>query len=191
MERRVDMGYPDARADRAVWRDVPLNTGWFMNKRMMAVGSFLVFACGGLAMGADAPKANVQAPASPPAQEKARILAPFKDQIKDQYPAHVAGMAVVKATVVTVAEEAYCPMRTSRCGKNPTCEHPKKITRVYSFHVTETVLNAGDVPVPPHFDGWSSFDPALTLKAGDAVYLSFYVYRNNCPPQISRVVPAK
>ena len=126
-----------------------------------------------------------------PAKDEAAALAAFQDEVsKTDYPGHVAGLAVVEATVAAADKIPYCPFRTAQCGKNATCNHPKKTMWIYTLTVTRALANPAGIGLPEtlEYDVMEGRGPEL--RVGQRVFLSFYAYRNGVPPQVSRLVPA-
>ena len=101
----------------------------------------------------------------------------FKDEIKDQYPDHVVAYAIVKANVEAVKEVLYCPLRTSQCGMNPTCNHPKRKATTVNITIGEPVVSSSDAALPKQFKDYSYFGK-VALAKGDEVYMSLYVYKH-------------
>lgn len=101
----------------------------------------------------------------------------FKDEIKDQYPDHVVAYAIVKAKVDAVNEVLYCPLRTSQCGMNPTCNHPKRKTTTVNITIGEPVISSSDAALPKQFKDYTYFGK-VALAKGDEVYMSLYVYKH-------------
>jgi hypothetical protein len=101
----------------------------------------------------------------------------FKSEIKDQYPDHVTAYAIVKAKVEGVKEVLYCPLRTSQCGMNPTCNHPKRKTTTVDITIGEPVITSSDTALPKAFKDYIYFGK-IALAKGDDVYLSLYVYKH-------------
>ncbi|MCY2950498.1 MAG: hypothetical protein NTU53_00785 [Planctomycetota bacterium] len=102
----------------------------------------------------------------------------FKDEIKDKYPDQVTAYAIVKAKVEAVNEVPYCPLKTSQCGMNPTCNHPNhmKIKNV-DITIGEPVIASSNAALPKQFKDYSYFGK-VALAKGDEVYLSLYVYKH-------------
>jgi hypothetical protein len=94
-----------------------------------------------------------------------------------QYPDHVLAYAIVKAKVEAVNEVLYCPLRTSQCGQNPTCNHPKRKTTTVNITIGEPVVSSSDAALPKQFKDYSYFGK-IALAKGDEVYLSLYVYKH-------------
>ena len=102
----------------------------------------------------------------------------FKDEIKDVYPDHVAAYAIVKAKIDAVNNAPYCPLRTSKCGLNPTCNHPnKKTIKTLDITIGEAVISSSDAALPKQFQDYAYFGN-VALAKGDDVYLSLYVYKH-------------
>ena len=101
----------------------------------------------------------------------------FKDEIKDQYPDHVAAYAIVKANVEAVNEALYCPLRTAQCGQNPTCNHPKRKTTTVNITIGEPVVSSSDAALPKQFKDYTYFGK-VALAKGEEVYMSLYVYKH-------------
>jgi hypothetical protein len=102
----------------------------------------------------------------------------FKDEIKDAYPDHVVAYAIVKANIATVSEVPYCPLRTARCGLNPTCGHPNQRTiKTFDITIAESVISSSNAALPKQFKDYAYFGNAAVV-AGDDVYLSLYVYKH-------------
>jgi len=143
----------------------------------MTVLAVLVLAC-------LAPGATGKAPAA--LDKEVREL--FKDQIRDSYPPNVKAFAIARAKVTAAKTAAYCPGRTSRCGLNPTCGHPKRKTTTLDLAIGKVLFRTGSAALPKRFKNTSYFGKTAVKTGGD-VYVSLYVYqRSGC--RISRIRPA-
>lgn len=133
--------------------------------------------------------------AEPTTPEKARsalgkeIYELFKDQIKDEYPSHVTAFAIAQAKITAAKTSVYCPLRTSRCGMNPTCNHPKRTTKKLDVVVGKVLFSTGEVAIPTEFKNYTFFGKA-NVKAGDDVYISLYTYERS-PANIARIKRTK
>ena len=122
--------------------------------------------------------------AEPTAIEKARsalgknIYELFKDQIKDKYPSHVSVFAVAQAKITAAKTKLYCPLRTSRCGMNPTCNHPKRKITTLDVAVGKVLFRTGKEAIPTEFKNYAYFGKT-SVKTGDDVYISLYVYERS------------
>ena len=126
-----------------------------------------------------------------PAAGNAAELAPFQDELgRTDFPSHVEGLAVVEATVTAVDQILYCPFRTAQCGRNPTCDHPKKSMWKSTLTVTRALANPAGIGLPATLEYQVMEGKGPELHIGQRVFASFYAYRNGVPPQISRLVPA-
>jgi len=101
----------------------------------------------------------------------------FQREIKDSYPDHVTAYAIVQATVTSTGSVGYCPLRTSQCGLNPTCNHPNKtIVTAISLKVDKVLYRTGEAKLPAEFKNYISRVP-MAVKAGDEVQASLYCYK--------------
>ena len=116
----------------------------------------------------------------------------FKDQIKDTYPSHVKAFLIAKAKITAAKTVSYCPFRTSACGENPTCGHPKRKISTLDVAVGNILFRTGDAPAPEAFKNYKYFGKT-EVKAGEDVCVSLYVYERSPSniARIERIGPAK
>jgi len=143
-------------------------------------------------------KASLKPPVASVAAGKARealgeeMYAAFKDEIKDTYPSHVKAYAIVRAKITEAKQVEYCPLRTSRCGMNPTCSHTRRKTMNLDIAVGEALFKSGTGKVPKVFKKHMYFGKA-SFKTGQDVTMSLHVYsrlRSNIALIVETAAPA-
>ena len=105
------------------------------------------------------------------------IKSKFKNQLDQKLSSHTKGVALVEGTVTSVKKTKYCRFRTSLCGMNAKCKHPKKDVTVIQITPVAALVNKQNISIPKSLRPVIIYDKS-SYKTGEKVYFLIYQYKN-------------
>ena len=102
----------------------------------------------------------------------------------------VTGRAVIQGIITKAEQRAYCPLRTAKCGHNPTCSHPKKNMNIYEIRGEKSIMHKGLIGSSKVFKNVNDFN-GQNYQEGDGVYFFIVGYKDGRVSQPFKIKPVK